>query len=932
MSKGIYRIFFLVAILCSGSGIVAQSTTQYYHRKPQNVLSGQDALISVSMFISDPIVSGMLFFRPAGEMSYQELPMHYESGNWESIIPGRQVTGQDIEYVVILHKRSWGTISVPQSRDPFKNPLSFTIIPPVTEGGKTVRKVRADTQFIDADILILSPETGSVNRPEEVVIAASLFNAATIDNSNFKVLLDGRDQTKKAIMDEGILTLVPDELPFGLHSVKLLFKTTYGLDVTPVEWAFNVTKGMVDVSEGFRYKGNFGGRTSSNSAAGVNLSEQETNGKIDAELSWVKMRYSYRSSSRESRFLQPLNRESLTIQVTDYLKLEYGDVYPSLSPFILDGKRVRGRHTHVDLPWLQLNIVSGQILRSIDYQQKVNGGYKMLENDTDTDENGNRTFYLSRTGYTFPQDINALRLSFTFFNIFSGGMHFLKAKDDFEEIPQYIDSEEMFTFIPIDSTLDSVYIDNDYINENSQYKFGDFRNLAAVYGDSVTVSEKNWIGDSPRENVVMGFDFETALDNRNLLFQFAWNYSMTNNNIWDGPLTLDELDVKLDTLDNDSLMDIPLGSLPDPEDYKDLFTINQYMVPFVPLDPITFGSNPIRALVNMPSAAFHFRLKGSYSLNNILLEYKQIGPEFHSFGNPYLTNNIREFTIKDRLSLLGRRLMFVVGFNSKDNNLSETVVNPLKTKTLSINTTLVPGPGAPSIVLNLQSIGKANATDTVEVDSLGQFLQDKREDSRALNALFSINIPGSIGPISNTIAINFNSITYTDLVETDPKYADMRRQDDYLFQKTDTRTYSFNLSSRFPFPLRTVLSINKTQLFIPMMDENSIAFKNELSWTSLGLNGSYSFFDNRVRLSSGLDYMANGSGDDAVQLMGGKIGCDWDILNNLTFNAKSNIRFSRVPGNEKDEIDNDKDGKVDNSGEVWSTNSSGLLLSLGYRF
>ena len=110
MSKGIYRIFFLVAILCSQSGIVAQSTTQYYHRKPQNVLSGQDALISVSMFISDPIVSGMLFFRPAGEMSYQELPMHYESGNWESIIPGRQVTGQDIEYVVILHKRSWGTI------------------------------------------------------------------------------------------------------------------------------------------------------------------------------------------------------------------------------------------------------------------------------------------------------------------------------------------------------------------------------------------------------------------------------------------------------------------------------------------------------------------------------------------------------------------------------------------------------------------------------------------------------------------------------------------------------------------------------------------------------------------------------------------------------------------------------------------------------
>ena len=58
-----------------------------------------------------------------------------------------------------------------------------------------------------------------------------------------------------------------------------------------------------------------------------------------------------------------------------------------------------------------------------------------------------------------------------------------------------------------------------------------------------------------------------------------------------------------------------------------------------------------------------------------LLEYKQIGPQFYTFGNPYMTNNIREFTIKDRLSLLGRRLMFVIGYSSKDNNLSEVVLN-----------------------------------------------------------------------------------------------------------------------------------------------------------------------------------------------------------------------------------------------------------------
>ena len=110
--------------------------------------------------------------------------------------------------------------------------------------------------------------------------------------------------------------------------------------------------------------------------------------------------------------------------------------------------------------------------------------------------------------------------------------------------------------------------------------------------------------------------------------------------------------------------------------------------------------------------------------------------------------------------------MFVVGYSSKDNNLSEIVLNPLKTKTFMLNSTLVPGPGAPSIVFNMQVIGKNNGIDSVEVDSLGQFLKDNREDSRALNTLFSINIPGSIGPISNTIALNFNSITYKDVIET----------------------------------------------------------------------------------------------------------------------------------------------------------------------
>ena len=930
------RLKFILLLFCTNI-IIGQSTSQYYHSNPQQVEAGEDVNISVTLFITDPIISGMLFFRSNDQMSYQETPMRYINGNWEGVIHGRQVVGDGIDYVVILHKRSWGRISVPFDDNPFDNPLSFYISQKNQEQiseqqVQSKKNIINNDSYIDADILILSPENGSVNRPDEVVIAASLFNTDAVDTANYRVLIDGKDYTNKSILDEGILTLTPDELPIGPHFVRLLFKTSYGLDIAPIEWSFIITKSMVNMSESFRYKGNIGAVNTNSSASGINLAEQENNGKINGELSWVKVRYSYRNSSRESTLLQPLNRETLTLQVTDYLKLEYGDVYPSLSPFLLDGKRVRGRHIHVDLPWLDFQYVFGELARQVNYKNRVDGGYSFLVNDTELNPDGTRVFNFTRKGYTFPQDVSAARLSFTFFNIFSGGFHFLKAKDNFDEMPQFIGEDAMFTFTPLDSTLDSAYIFNDYINDNSQYMFGKFKQLAEARGDAVSLPIKNWAGVAPKENLVTGFNFETALDNRNIIFQLAWNYSLTNNNIWDGPLTLAELDTKLDSVKDNKIMDIPLDGVPDPDDYEELFTINEFLTPFVPVDPAVMSTNPIRAIINMPSSALHVRLKGSYTLNNLLVEYRQIGPEFYTFGNPYMTNNIRELTIKDRLSLLGRRLMLVVGYSTKDNKLSETVLNPLKTNTLMLNTTLVPGPGAPSVVFNMQVIGKANGVDSVDVDSLGQFLKDNREDSRALNTLFSVNIPGSMGPISNTIAINFNSITYTDLVATDEKYLEKPRRDDYLFQKSDSRTYSANISSRFPFPFRTVLSLNKTQIFMPMMDQDLNVIRNEIAWTSGGLSGTYSLRNNSIRIGSGIDYMTNGSDKNSVQIIGGKLGCDWDIISNLVLSVKSNIRLNRIKANKDDGLDNDNDGKVDNRGEIWSTSNSGIVFSLNYRF
>ena len=47
---------------------------------------------------------------------------------------------------------------------------------------------------------------------------------------------------------------------------------------------------------------------------------------------------------------------------------------------------------------------------------------------------------------------------------------------------QYIDGSEMFTFTALDSVADSMYIFNDYVDENSSLKFSEFQTLTALYG------------------------------------------------------------------------------------------------------------------------------------------------------------------------------------------------------------------------------------------------------------------------------------------------------------------------------------------------------------------------------------------------------------------------------------------------------------------
>jgi len=940
MRKRILQKGILIISLCLLRIGLSQSNHLYYHNNPSPVQAGYNVEISQLLFTDEHIISGMLFFRDKGEMSYQEVEMVFESGKWVGVIPAHRVTIKGIEYVTILKTSTGGKIALPLKDDPFEAPLLIRVGPDLAIKKKNQTSDKVGDYAI-ADVLILSPEDGSINRPDEIVISASLFNAPNVDQKDFQIFIDDKDYTDQTIISGDVLSLVPEEeIQFGFHNISLRLKTTYGIDIEPIQWSFSVSKGMENFAESFIYKGSLISKRSSTTASSISIDESQYSGKIDAELSWIKARYSFRRSSRESKLSQPIDRTSLILQVTDYLKVENGDVYPSISPFLIDGKKVNGRHIDVDINYgfgfdginlfgrdlfafdlkgaVEIQTVSGTLARDVQYQNGIDRAYELLTNDVRYDEFGNRVYLFNRKGYTFPRDITATRLAFSLNNRYKASIHFLKAKDDYEKIKIRAPGNSLFR---VDTTIfgDSLI---------KQYTLAQFID-SLTNGDTVKIKKKNWDDGLPQENLAMGFDLEAAMDNRKLLFQMGWNMSLTNHNIWAGPAKKDSLDILMDTLVDGKLMgSYDVSAIGDFIDsYEDIFTVNPlYMTPILPIDPIAAEENQFRAFLNMPASAYYLRVKGSYSFNNILIEYRQLGPGYKSFGNPYLTNNIREFSINDRLSTLGRRLMFVLGYKYRDNKLSELVVHPIATRTVSMNTTLVPGPGAPSIILNIQSIGRTNGIDSIDTDQYGNYLGDNRENSQALNVMASVNIPGNFNTFTTTTSINMTSISYKDNLASE-------RNKEYFFQKAETQSISATFSTRFEFGLKTTSTFNQTKIIIPFLDDNNFAQQETNIWTSISTSAQYGLYDNRLRFRSGIDFTTNGKKDNSsIKLYGGKIGSDWDIIDKLTLSFVSSIRMNNSKGYSSDQKDNDGDGRIDEKRENWSTNSSGFNLSLGYRF
>ncbi len=795
-----------------------------------------------------PVNQARLFHRTVGQASYLEVIMNFEAGYWLGVIPSIHVKSEGIEYLLVIDLADGSVLGYPDE-DPFKSPFLLSVLPEKREGRAFIEGRKDQGKSLqEADILIISPEEDQVVYSDELLVVVSLFNVKRVDVSSIKLFIDDLDVTPQSTVSTDIVTYSPESIQSGYHVAKIQLRDVYGVYLNPVSWSFFVVERKVKIVspiEEFSYSGNARTDFSFDKVGGEVLGIAQTTAYLKGGWPWLSFRGDLRLTTEESLLKQPKNRYSLDLRSEQKFIIQLGDFTPVLSPYTINGKRVRGYGIDVNLNWIRFQLVNGELERDVQGDpENVDDIYQVTNIKLDTTSQGDLIpiYYLDRLGYTFRRFVQAYRFSLNYRNRYRLGLNFQKTKDEPWSINRDVDNAKFY--IPNwENYISIVGIDSGI------YTFSKFKE--AITGvASYELPSKEWGGNNPQDNIVFGFDMGMSFDNQRLIFDVAWAMSLLNKNIWPGTLTKTQLDTILDDSTDGFLAGIyDLDDIIEPADIKDLLVVNQFLVPLIPIDPYLYEESRFAAIINMPSSAFHFKMRTYYYNNFLQIRYSQIGPEFYSLPNPYFPQNIREFNITDRIRLLHNKLSISLSYQHRNNRIIQSVKDPYSQNTFNTSFSLFPGVGLPSFTFNFQSIGRTNnktELDTIEYTD-NVVYEDFREDSRTRNSLFSINIPIHGQKTKQNLSLSFNFMAVTDLLE------DMRL--DGSSNNVESRSYGLAFSSRYSIPLQTSFNLFRYTIELPPIVTGEEVIENKTQITNLMYNAIYNLWANRLTLRGGVSYL-----------------------------------------------------------------------------
>ena len=816
-----------------------------------------DVLINQSY---DNIKKVTLFYRSNNQIEFLELDMVHSKDNFfNAIIPSEYVTKNGINYFITLELKDNSLYSYPYE-NPKKNPIKINI-------KENNIKSNTRSKLSNQGVQILSPIPDTRVYKEDLLISLSFFKLKNIDVLKTKIYLNNRDITEKVTMYDSYFIYKPDFLVDGRYNLKVVFYDKYDRVLPATKWGFTVISKdrLQGLSTLFSHTGKISNTYSINNTSNESLNSNNLNVDYRVNFDFLRIRNKFKISSESNIYEQDKNRYLVSVKAP-YINLELGDSYPTLNQYVLNGYRVRGLNLKLDSKYFDTKIVSGELSRSVlgDPQNNaivltdLNSNQICIDSEGNLIQNVNQdeccqdgcgnglnqwindenfTLDFSRDNYTFKRNLLGVDFGFgnpnkIFFNI-----GFLKAKDNINTLTKISNSMPNHIIeIPenlVDSLINSNNIENFtmIVDESDTTYTIQFNDLITNWNNWYTnydynLLSENWIGDKPKDNLVLSSNLQFSFDDQNIIFNFGSSVSLLNTDIWEPSLSIDDLDILFDDNEDGMIMEeFELPSNIDLSDYEDIFQFSINQTPILPIDLLS-EVTWFEKIITMPSLAYNFDLALKYFKHNFNIGIKQIGPEYNSLANPYLQTDLREQYINDKFRLIDNRLFVNCGFKRIEDGIEIDKKALSKTDKYDLALNYYPGYGLPTYSLAMKLVNRDNGVDSLDV--------------------FTYQEPGHEGEPG---ADEFGYITVTDTTN--------RRESTSSFQTNFSISYDFNYVAEHNFLFNISQSKKKDVLynininydssyFSPRSLNQTFILNLKSKWSnnySSNLSFSYNYYD-----------------------------------------------------------------------------------------
>ena len=438
-------LLLICALIAVGPATApSQITTKVASVSPSSASVKQPLILQVSLQQGETIEKVFLVYRPFGSSDYERVEMDIVGNTASTTISAQDVLPPFIEYYIVLQDRSGKLESYPlsESSDPFE-------IPP----GKTLQLPVSAEAGGDAQIIFLTPDAGGRIGPGDLLISISLLRADTlVVRRATQILLDGADISKGAVLNDDIVVVSPENMGLTvrpgphkltvrlfnregkLHRSAAISFTVIGSSISPVE-----------TSE-WRYKTSVQLESRHEDVSSVGTWYNRGNVMFSGSLEEWRFNASTFVTSDEKPDRQPQDRFFASVE-SPWLRVGYGDAYPSFPNLVLSGKRVRGLVSALKLGWFNVDLTLGKTTRAIEgsllqviprdslaaaQQQDPNAAYAPIDS----------TQWGKFSYGTYNRNLFAVRPSFGSGEDWQVGFTWLKSTDDTNSIRYGIRPQE----------------------------------------------------------------------------------------------------------------------------------------------------------------------------------------------------------------------------------------------------------------------------------------------------------------------------------------------------------------------------------------------------------------------------------------------------------------------------------------------------------